>query len=82
MTLPFNRLQVVRATKGILLFREQELLLRGNIQREYLNLSSYSSTEQDAIRAQLPENPSQLDLPVRKGVDPRQVAARLQKYIR
>ena len=82
VTLPFNGLQVVRATKGIFLFRQQELLLRGNIQREYLNLSSYSSTEQAAIRAQLPENLSQLDLPVRKGVDPRQVAARLQKYIR
>lgn len=82
VTLPFNGLQVVRATKGIFLFREQELLLRGNIRREYLNLSSYSSTEQDAIRAQLPENLNLLDLPVRKGVDPTQVASRLQKYIR
>lgn len=82
VTLPFNGLHVLKATKGVFLIKKQELLVKGNIQREYLSLNSYSAKKQREIRAQLPESPRQLNLPVRKGIDPKQVAAKLNLYIR
>ena len=82
VTLPFNGLQVLKATKGVFLIKKQELLVKGNIQREYLNLNSYSAKKQREIRTQLPASPHQLDLPVRKGIDPKQVAAKLNLYIK
>ncbi len=81
ITIQLNGLQILRANKGVFLLREQELLVRGNIQREYLNINSFSSSKKVELRSQLPTNPSQLNLPVRKGIDPKQVATRLKKFI-
>jgi len=82
VTLPFAGLQIVRASKGIFLLKKQELLIKGNIKREYLDLNAYNAKKQQIVRTQLPEQPRQLDLPVHKGIDPKQVAAKLNKYIK
>lgn len=81
ITIQLSDLEIIRANKGIFLIREQELLVKGNIQREYLNINSLSAGKQAELRLHLPTNPSQLNLPVSKGIDPKQVAARLNKFI-
>lgn len=81
VTINFNGLRVVKAVKGIFLIRDQELILQGNIQREYLDINSMNPKKQAEVRAQLSVQPKQLDLPVLKGIDPKQVADKLKKYI-
>ena len=81
ITVNFKGLKVIKAIKGILLIRDQEMVLQGNINREYLNYNSLSPAQQAVIRAKLPTQPNRLDLPVRKGIDPKLVAQKLKKYI-
>lgn len=81
VTVNFKGLKIIKAVKGIMLIRDQEMILQGNINREYLNFNSLKPGQQAVIRAQLPTKPNRLDLPVRKGIDPKQVATKLKKYI-
>ncbi len=77
----FKGLKVIKAIKGILLIRDQEMVLQGNISREYLNYNSLSPAQQAVIRNKLPTHPNRLDFPVRKGIDPKLVAQKLKKYV-
>jgi len=81
ISINFKGLKVIKAVKGIMLIRDQEMILQGNIHREYLNYTALPHKQQSIIRARLPTNPQTLNLPVRKGIDPKQVASKLQKYI-
>ncbi len=77
----FKGLKVIKAVKGIMLIRDQEMILQGNISREYLNYNSLPHKQQAVIRAKFPTHPQRLDFPVKKGIDPKQVAQKLNKYI-
>jgi len=81
VTVNFKGLEIIKAVKGIFLIRDQKMIVQGDIQREYLNYNSLSAGKQAVVRAQLPTRPHRLNLPVLKGIDPKQVASRLKKYI-
>lgn len=81
VTVNFKGLQVLKAVKGIFLIKDQQMLIQGDIQREYLDINTLPPAKQAVIRAQLPAKPRRLDLPVRNGIDPKRVADKLKKYI-
>lgn len=80
-TINFDGLQVVRATKGTFLIREQELIVKGNITREYLSLDGLNKYKVAAVKKQLPTSPNQMNMPVKKGINPKDVVTRLKKYL-
>lgn len=77
-TIQRKGLQVIKAQKGILLIRDQKLIVAGDIQREVLNIDKLKAKKREAFLAEYDLNPEQLNIPVRSGIDPRDVAARLQ----
>ncbi len=79
-TINLKGLQILRATKGVFLIKEQELLVKGNITREYLNTSGLNKYKMKAVNQQLPTQPTKLNIPIKKGIDPRVVAGKLKKY--
>lgn len=81
VTVNLNGLQIIKAVKGVFLIRDQEMLIQGDIQREYLDIDTLPKAKQSVIRTQLPSKPSRLNLPVRSGVDPKKVSEKLKKYI-
>lgn len=81
VTVNFKGLQILKAAKGVFLIRDQQMLVQGDIQREYLDIDTLPPAKQAVIRAQLPSKPRRIDLPVRKGIDPKRVADKLKKYI-
>ena len=80
-TISFNGLQIIRATKGTFLIREQELIVKGHITREYLSLEGLNKYKVAAVKEQLPTSPSQINIPVKKGIDPKVVAVKIKKYL-
>ena len=77
-TISRKGLQVVEAQKGILLIRDQKLIVAGDIKREVLDADKLKPKKRNAFLAEYALNPGQLNVPVRSGIDPRDVAARLQ----
>lgn len=80
VTINLNGLQIIKAVKGVFLIRDQEMIIQGDIQREYLNIDSLPAGKQAVVRTQLPARPDRLNLPVRRGVDPKKVSEKLKKY--
>ena len=79
-TITLKGLQVLRATKGILLLKEQELLVKGHITRDYINTSGLNKYKMISVNEQLPTHPKQLNIPIKKGIDPKILAGKLKKY--
>jgi hypothetical protein len=79
-TINLKGLEVIRATKGIVLLKPQELIVKGSITREYLNISRLNKYQSAAVKEQLPINPGKFNIPVKKGIDPNTVAGKLKKY--
>ena len=79
-TINLKGLEVVRATKGVLLIREQELLVKGNISREYISTTGLNKYKMAAVRQQLPTQLKKFNIPIKKGIDPKTVAGKLKKY--
>lgn len=77
----FDGLQVVRAQKGVMLIREQELIVKGNITREYLDTGKLNKYQMQAVQSQLPMEMTTLNIPVKKGINPKDVVARLNRFI-
>lgn len=77
-TIKRKGLQVIKAQKGILLIRDHKLIVAGDIRREVLNADKLSAKKRKAFLAEYELNPDQLNIPVRSGINPRDVAARLQ----
>lgn len=81
ITINLKGLRIVKASKGIFLLKDTEMLLEGDIQREYLNINSIRRQDREAIQRLLPNKPRQLNLPIRNGIDPKQVSEKLQRHI-
>lgn len=81
VTVNFDGLKVVRAQKSIPLIRDQALLVKGNITREYLDTGKLNEYQMQAVQEQLPMTMSTIDIPVKKGINPEDVVARLNHFI-
>jgi len=72
-------LKVVRATKGILLIRDQELIVSGNIQQKILNPRKLKPKELKRLSADYPTSPKKINIPIKKGINPVKVAETLKR---
>ena len=79
-TIQLKGLQIIRAQKAILMVRKQELVVKGTITREYLDLANHNKYKIAAIQQQLPAHPEELNIPVKKGIDPTRVVVKLKAY--
>ncbi|HHL19740.1 MAG TPA: hypothetical protein ENJ33_08390 [Thiothrix sp.] len=79
-TIQLKDLQIIRAQKAILMVRKQELVVKGTITREYLDLAKHNKYKIAAIQQQLPAHPEELNIPVKKGIDPTRVVTKLKAY--
>ncbi len=79
-TIQLKGLQIIRAQKAILMVRKQELVVKGHITREYLDLAKHNKYKVAAIQKQLPAQPEELNIPVKKGIDPTRVVIKLKAY--
>lgn len=82
VTINFAGLQVIKTSTGLFLVKDAEFIVRGNIQREYLDLASVRRQEKSEVLRLLPNTPKEVNIPVRRGIDPKQVAAKFSKYIK
>ena len=81
ITINLKGLRIVKASKGVFLLRDTEMVIEGDIQREYLNINSIRRQDREAIQRLLPNKPRQLNLPIRNGIDPKQISEKLQRHI-
>lgn len=81
VTVNLNGLKIIKASKGIFLIKNTELVVEGNIKREYININSVRRQDREVIKTMLPTNPKQINLPIKSGIDPHQVAKKLKPFI-
>lgn len=79
-TISLKGLQIIRAQKEIIMIRKQELIVKGNITREFLDLGKNNKYKIAEIRRQLSTQPTELNVPIKKGIDPAQVVTKLKLY--
>jgi len=72
-------LVVLRAAKGVFIFRDAQLLVKGEIQREVINLDSLDSDDRKTFARILDPTPRTLEIQTREDADPKEVAARLPR---
>ena len=82
VTINFSGLQIKDSSKGLFLIKDAELILAGNINREYLNYAKIRHQERADVQRLFPTTPKEISVPVRRGFDPEEIAQRLKKYIR
>ena len=81
ITIFFDGLKVVSAQKAIPLIREHELIVQGDITREYLDTSRLDKYKMREVDKQLPLQINRFNIPVNDGIDPKKVQARLNRFI-
>ena len=82
VTVNFAGLKIKKMSSGLFLIKDAQFLVEGNLKRDYLNLGSVRRQEKSEVLRLLPTNPKQVNIPLRRGIDPEEVAQRLRKYIR
>ena len=82
VTINFAGLKIKKMSSGLFLIKDAQFLVEGNLKRDYLNLGSVRRQEKSEVLRLLPTNPKQVNIPLRRGIDPEEVAQRLRKYIR
>lgn len=76
----FAGLNVGKASKGLFLVKDATVILKGNIQREFVGIDELRRQDREAILETLKTNPTEVKLKIRRGIDPGAVANRLKKY--
>ncbi len=71
-------LKVLKASSGLFLIKDAEMLVQANVQRKYLNLNAIRKQERSAITASLPTQATQINIPVKAGMNVKQVADKLR----
>jgi len=79
ITINRNRLKVVRAAKGIILIRDQEMIVSGDIKQDVLNPEKLKPKTLEAFNADYPSSLKEINIPVKKGIDPVKVAETLKR---
>ena len=72
-------LKVLRVVNGASIFRDAELLVEGQIQREVVNLDSLSSADRKTFEKILEPSPTTFNIETREDSDPQKVAVRLPR---
>lgn len=78
-TLNRKGLKVVRAVKGILLIRDQEMIVGGTLKQDVLDPEKLKPKTLEDFIVDYPASPAELNIPVKKGIDPAGVAAALKR---
>ena len=71
-------LKIIKAKKGLPLFGGSELIISGKIQRQVLNPDILNTKQRLGIKDSYQLNPLKLHIPMRSGIDPVQLAAKLK----
>ncbi|MCK4710401.1 MAG: hypothetical protein KAU21_17430, partial [Gammaproteobacteria bacterium] len=72
-------LKVVRAVKRMSIFRDAELVVKGDIRREVVNINELDSDDRKTIEKIIDPTPETFEIVTREGIDPVKVAARLPR---
>lgn len=70
---------VLRAVRGLYFFKDAELLVKGEIQREVINLNSLDSDDRNIFAKILDPTPETFEIKLRDNVNPKAIAARLPR---
>ncbi|WP_299877382.1 hypothetical protein [uncultured Cocleimonas sp.] len=82
VTVNFAGLKIKKLSNGLFLIKDAQFLVEGDLRRDYLNLNKVRRQEKSEVLRLLPTNPKRVNIPIRRGIDPEEVAQRIRKYIR
>jgi hypothetical protein len=75
-------LSIIQTQKEIPLLQKSHLIMRGTISRELLQVESIPKRHKKAFFEDFATAPKTIDIPFRKGFDPKDIAGRLMAYSR
>lgn len=78
----FAGLKIVDSQRGFLMLRDSELIVQGDITREYTNFNKIRRQDRSLVKQLMPTKPKTLKIRARRGMDPELIAERLRPYIR
>jgi hypothetical protein len=81
ITVNFSGLKILKKTKSILLLRDPEFIVGGNIKRDYMNINTKKRHVAEKIQRLFPTITNTYKLPVRRDSQLEQIAGILNKYI-
>lgn len=76
----FAGMKIGKVSKSLLFVRDAGVILKGNIQRELTGLSQLRRQDREAVIEKLSKTPKEVNIKIRRGIDPTAVAQRLSKY--
>jgi len=72
-------LEVVRAAKAIIMIRDQEMIVNGDIKQVVLNPEKLKPNTLKSFNTDYPSSLTDINIPVKKGIDPVKVAETLKR---
>ena len=72
-------LEIVRASKAIIMIRDQEMIVSGDIKQDVLNPKKLKPNTLKSFNADYPSSLTEINIPVKKGIDPVKVAETLKR---
>jgi len=78
-TIQRKGLKIVRAAKGIIMIRDQEMIVSGDIKQDVLNPKKLKPKTLKNFNADYPSSLTEINIPVKKGIDPVKVAETLKR---
>jgi hypothetical protein len=79
-TIHYSGLSLIQTQKEIPLIQKSHLIMKGNIKRELLQSDNIPNRHKKAFFEDFATAPESIDIPFRKGFDPKQIASRLMTY--
>ena len=81
-TINYAGLSIIQTQKEIPLLQKSHLVMRGTISRELLQADTIPKRHKKAFFEDFATTPQSIDIPFRKGFDPKDIAGRLMAYSR
>ena len=81
-TIDYQGLSVIQTQTEIPLIQKSHLIMRGNISRELLQVDNIPARHKKAFFEDFATAPKTIDIPFRKGFDPKNIARRLMAHSR
>lgn len=78
-TINRKKLKVVRAAKAIIMIRDQEMIVSGEIKQDVLNPKKLKPKTLKSFNTDYPSSLTEINIPVKKGIDPAKVAETLKR---
>ncbi len=82
VNIKFAGLKIVDSQKGFLMLRDSNLVVQGDISREYTNFDRIRRQDRYLVKKLMPNKPKTLKIKARRGMDPGIIAERIRPYIR